>query len=376
MGKSYKYRIYPNKEQKILLEKHFGATRWIFNWGLEQKVKAYQKDKSSISCFQLANKLSELKKENEWLKEINAQSLQMSLRNLDNAYTAFLKKQNKFPKFKSKKDKKSFSIPQGNKIDWENKKSKFIKLGNIKAKFDRQFRGNIIKATISKNTINQYFVSYTINTNEEIIKPTKIKEKTTIGIDLGIKNFAVLSNGKRIDNPKYLRKSEKRLKVLCRRLSKKQKRSKNRLKAKFRLNKLYNKISNQRSNFIHNFTYQLTHDNQVDTYAIENLNIKGMIKNHHLAKSIADVSWSEFIKQITYKSKWYGKNLLTIGRFEPSSKMCSCGYINKELKLSDRNWICPVCKLEHDRDILAANNIKKFALSPLLKRVEPVELSQ
>jgi len=376
--KGYKYRLYPNKAQQILLEKHFGATRWIFNYGLEQKIKSYQKDKSQLSCFQIANRLPKLKKQEEtkWLKEINAQSLQMSLRNLDNAYTNFFRKQNRFPNFKSKKTKQSFSIPQGNKIDWQNKKASFIKIGKIKIVVDRQFTGKIIRATISKNLINQYFVSYIIKENIKLPKLKKVKEKTTIGIDLGIKTFATLSNGIKIDNPKFLVKSEQRLKVLQRRLSKKKKGSKNRIKAKFKVAKLHNKISNQMSYFLHNFTYQLTHDNQVDTYAIENLNINGMIKNHCLAKSIAEVSWGEFIRQLTYKCKWYGKNLLTIGRFEPSSKMCLCGYVNKELKLSDREWVCPQCEMEHDRDFLASQNIKRFALSGRLSPVEPVELSQ
>lgn len=378
MELSYKYRLYPNKTQQQILEKHFGATRWIYNYGLENKIKAYQKDKSNLSCFQISSELPKLKsnKETEWLKEINAQSLQMSLRQLDNAYTKFFKKQNKFPKFKSKKDKNSFSIPQGNSIDFKNVKAKFVKLGEIKIIIDRQFIGRIIKATISKNKVNQYFVSYTVDEKFEIIKPKKIKDKTTIGIDLGLKSFAVLSDGRTIENPKYFNKNEKRLTILQRRLSKKQKGSQNIKKANLKVAKLHNKISNQRSYFLHNFTHQLTHDNQVDTYAIENLNVKGMMKNHCLAKAIGDVSWGEFIRQLTYKSKWYGKNLIVIGRFEPSSKMCSCGYVNKDLTLTDRKWTCPKCQTTHDRDLLAAQNIKKFALSPLLKRVVPVELSQ
>ncbi len=378
MEKAYKYRLYPNKTQQQILEKHFGATRWIYNYGLEKKIKAYQKDKSNLSCFQISSELPKLKsnKETEWLKEVNSQSLQMALRQLDNAYTKFFKKQASFPKFKRKHDKKSFSIPQGNKINFDKGIATFIKVGSLKAVFDRAFVGRIIRATISKNCVGQYFVSYTVDEKFEIIKPKKIKDKTTIGIDLGLKSFAVLSDGRTIDNPKHLNKNEKRLAILQRRLSRKQKGSQNRKKAKIKVAKLYNKISNQRSYFLHNFTHQLTHDNQVETYAIENLNVKGMMKNHCLAKSIGDVSWGEFIRQLTYKSKWYGKNLLVIGRFEPSSKMCSCGYVNKDLTLADRKWTCPKCQTTHDRDLLAAQNIKKFALSPLLKRVVPVELSQ
>ncbi len=378
MEKAYQYRIYPNKKQRILLKKHFGATRWLFNYGLQRKIETYQRTRKSISCFELSKELPKLKsqKETEWLKEINAQSLQMSLRALDNAFVRFFRKKKGFPNFKSKKNRQSFSIPQGNKIDFKTKKASFIKIGEVKIIIDREFKGRIIKATIKKNKINQYFVSYIVDENIKLPKPRAIKEKTTIGIDLGLKHFAVLSNGKKIKNPRQLKNSEQKLLVLQRRLSKKEKGSNRKEKAKFKVAKLHNKILNQRSSFLHNLTYQLTHDNQVDTYAIENLNVNGMLKNHCLAKSIADTSWGEFIRQLSYKSKWYGKNLLTIGRFEPSSKMCGCGWINKELKLSARKWTCPECKTKHDRDILAAQNIKKFALSGLLRPIELAEVSQ
>lgn len=378
MEKAFYYRLYPNKAQQQTLEQHFGATRWIFNYGLEKKIKQYQKNKKSLSCFQIANELPKLKnkEDTKWLKDINAQSLQMALRQLDNAYTNFFKKQNQFPKFKNKHGRQSFSIPQGNRIDFLNQKATFIKLGTLKIIIDRSFSGRIIRATISKNRSEQYFVSYTVDTKDRIIKPKKIKEKTTVGIDLGLKDFAVLSDGKRIENPKYLKKSEQRLKVLQRRLSRKEKGSQNRQKAKLKVARLHNKISNQRSYFLHNLTSQLVRDSQTDTYAIENLNVKGMTKNHCLAKSISDVSWGKFIRQLKYKCSWYGKNLLIIGRFESSSKMCSCGHINNELTLADREWTCEKCWQTHDRDLLASQNIKKFALSPLLRRVEPVELSR
>ncbi|PIS39252.1 MAG: transposase [Candidatus Nealsonbacteria bacterium CG08_land_8_20_14_0_20_38_20] len=380
MERAYQYRIYPNKKQRVLLEKHFGATRWLFNYGLQRKIETYQKTGRNISCFELSKELPNLKsqKETEWLKEINAQSLQMSLRALDNAFVRFFRKKKGFPNFKSKKNKykQSFSIPQGNRINFKKRKASFIKIGEIKIRIDRQFKDKIIKATISKNKINQFFVSYIVDENIKPPKPKPIKEKTTIGIDLGLNYFAVLSNGKRIKNPKYLKKSEQRLRVLQRRLSRKKKGSNKREKVKFKVAKLFNKISNQRSSFLHKFTEQLTRDNQVDTYAIENLNVNGMLKNHCLAKSIADTSWSEFIRQISYKSKWYGKNLLMIGRFEPSSKMCGCGYINNDLKLSERKWTCPECKIKNNRDLLAAQNIKKFALLGLLRPIELAEVSQ
>jgi len=375
MERAYKYRIYPTKTQQILLGKHFGATRWIFNYGLDKKIRTYEKTKKSPSCFDIMKELPKLKKENEWLKEVNAQSLQMSLRQLDNAYTAFFKKKNRFPNFKSRKGKNSFGIPQGNKIDFEKGIASFIKIGKIKIIIDRIFKSGITRATISKNRINQYFVSYITDNKQKLPVLKKVREKTTIGIDMGLKDFIVISDGKKITNPKYMKKSEQRLKILQKRLSRKKKGSQNRKKARFKVSKIHNKITNQRSNFLHNLTYQITHENQVNSIAIENLNINGMMKNHCLAKSISDASWGEFVRQLTYKCKWYGKNLLVIGRFEPSSKMCSkCGWINQGLKLSNRKWICPDCKTLHDRDINAAINIKKFALSPTLSGVEPVEM--
>ena len=381
--KAYKQRIYPNKEQKGLIEKHFGANRWIYNWALNKKIEVYQKNKKSIGCFDLIRELPKLKKENEWLKEVSSQSLQQPIRNLDNAFTRFFRQKKGFPNFKSKrKSRNSFQSPQGNKIDFENKRLQFEKIGKIKIRLEKEIKGKIKTVIISKNNINQYFASIVVETPNNCLKKKLIKEKTTVGIDLGIKDFATLSTGKKIKNNKYLKKSERRLKVLHRRLSKKHKGSKNRKKAKFNLAKLYNKITNQRSDFLHKFTFELTHDNQVHTIAIEDLNVGGMIKNHCLAKSISDVAWSEFRRQLTYKCEWYGKNLIVIGRFEPSSKMCSCGAINNDLKLSDRIWTCKKCGLTHDRDILASQNIKKFAIekqnliSPLPKGKEPAELSQ
>lgn len=363
MEQSYKYRLYPTIIQKQLLECHFGATRWIYNYGLERKNKAYQKDKTRISCFEIIKEIPNLKaeKETEWLKEINAQSLQMALRQLDNAYTRFFKDKKGFPSFKNKHSKHSFSIPQGNKVDFSKRVASFIKLGKIKIKIDRNFEGRIIRATISKNSANQYFVSYIIVNETKEKNPKKIREKTTTGIDLGLKHFIVTSNGERVENPKFLRKSEERIKVLQRRLSKKQKGSKNREKAKNKLAKLYIKISNQRSDFLHKLTHKLTHENQVETYALETLQVENMMRNHSLAKSIGDASWGEFVRQMEYKCRWYGKNLLRIGTFEPSSKMCLCGEINQNLTLSDREWKCK-CGLVNDRDLTAALNIKKFAL--------------
>jgi len=362
--KAYKHRVFPNKEQVELFEKHFGTSRWIFNWGLEKKIKAYQKDKKRLTCFDLINELTKLKKEKdfEWLNEVNSQSLQASLRNLDNAFTNFFRKQNKFPNFKSKKNNiNSFQIPQHLKLS---DKLDIPKIKGIKIKQHRKIDGKIKTATISKTSTEKYYISILVEQDKSLPKKDKIKDKATIGIDLGIKTFATISDSRKIDNPKYLKKSERKLKRQQRWLSRKIKGSKNRNKQRMKIALVHEKITNQRSDFLHKFSYELTHEKQVNSIAIEDLNVKGMVKNHCLARSISDVAWSEFRRQLTYKCDWYGKNLLVIGRFEASSKTCSCGVVNQDLKLSDREWTCKECNVKHDRDILAANNIKKFALIP------------
>lgn len=376
--KSYKYRIYPNREQRELLEKHFGCVRWVFNWGLERKIKAYQKNKKRISCFDLINELAKLKKEKDfqWLNEVNSQSLQMALRNLDNAFTSFFRKHNEFPKFKSKKNNKdSFQIPQGLKIN--NDRLTIFKIPNIKIKLSRQIEGKIKTATLRRTPINKYFISILAEQNKQLPKKPKITEKTTIGIDLGIKTFATISDGRKIDNPKFLDKSLKQLKRQQRRLSRKIKGSKNKEKQRLKTALLFEKTTNQRSDFLHKISHQLTHENQVKSIAIEDLNVSGMLKNRYLARTISEVSWREFRRQLEYKCDWFGRNLLVIGRFEASSKTCSCGYVNQELKLSDREWTCLECKTKHDRDLLASQNIKIFALIPSGRRKSTlVESSQ
>jgi len=374
INKAYKYRIYPNKVQQELLEKHFGCVRFCFNRGLDKKIKAYQQDKKRLSCFDLINELAKLKKEKEfeWLNEVNSQSLQMALRNLDNAFTNFFRKQNKFPNFKSKKHNiNSFQIPQHLKLS---DKLDIPKIKGIKIIQHRKLEGKIKTATVSKTPTGKYYISILVEQDKKLPKKPKIKENTAIGIDLGIKTFATLSNGKKIDNPKYLKNNSRKLRRQQRWLSKKIKGSNNRKKQVKKVVLIHEKITNQRSDFLHKFSYQITHEKQVNTIAIEDLNVKGMVRNHCLAQAISDVSWTEFRRQLEYKTEWYGKNLLVIGRFEASSKTCSCGQVNQELKLSDREWTCLECGVKHDRDILAANNIKKFALIPQgLRKFTPLE---
>lgn len=361
--RAYKYRAYPTKEQEVLLAKHFGCSRWVYNYALDKKIKTYQTTKESLSRFTIQKDLPELKKaeETKWLKEVNSQSLQASLENLDKAFTKFFRDKKGFPKFKSKhNNRQSFSVPQNGIVDFETSTISLPKFKNpIKCKLHRRFEGNSKTVTISKTPTGKYFVSVLVEVNEDIPKSKPIDENKAVGIDLGIKTFAVLSNGEEIQNPKHLRSALKRLKKQQRRVSKKVKGSNNRKKAVKKLAILHEKVSNKRNDFLHKVTAKLVSEN--DTICLETLSASNMMKNHKLAQALSDISIGKFNEILEYKAKWNGVNILRIGRFQPSSKMCSCGEINKELKLSDRVWTCKACGVTHDRDELAANNIKKFA---------------
>ena len=361
--RAYKYRLYPNEEQKVLIAKHLGSCRFIYNYALDKKVRAYQTDKTNLSRFDIQADLPNMKKSEEycWLKEVNSLSLQASLANLDSAFTKFFREHKGFPRFKSKKDgKQSFSIPQNTRVDFENGRIFIPKFkGGIKTKFHRTFEGIVKSSTISRTATGKYFVSILVEVNEPDMPMKPICENKTVGIDLGIKTFAVLSDGTEIPNPKHLKQSLDKVKKLQRSLSHKNKGSKNRDKARRKLALAHEKVTNRRNDFLHKVTSYLV--NNYDTICLEDLNVKGMVKNHHLAQALEDISIGAFNTLLEYKAKERGVNILRIGRFEPSSKMCTCGYINHKLTLSMRRWKCPVCGAVHDRDLLAANNIKRFA---------------
>lgn len=371
--KGYKYRIYPNKEQQIFLEKHFGACRFIYNWGLDCKIKHYENTKKAINHAVLNKKLTQLKNELLWLNDIGSQSLQMEIINLDTAFKNFFRSKKGFPKFKSKHNNhKSFQIPDNSGINYRIKDNKLfipkLKSG-IKIIQHRTFEGKMKMLTISKNPSGQYFATILVETLDNILDSKPIKEENTIGIDLGIKDFLITSNGEKISNPKFLIKAQKKLKKEQRKLSHKQKGSNNRNKQRIKVAKIHQKIVNQRLDFQHKLSSKLISENQ--TICLEDLNVKGMIKNRKLSKNISDISWSSFTIMLNYKANWYGVNLITIGRFDPSTKLCNvCGQINNNLTLKDREWICD-CGVKHDRDINAAINIKNFGLVksnyPLLK---------
>jgi putative transposase len=316
----------------------------------------------------LTNEMAKWKnyEETKWLKEVNAQSLQMSLRHLDVAYTNFFKKRASFPQFKSKFDNnQSFCNPQETYVDWNENKvyvPKFKK--GIKVVLHRKFEGKIKSSTISKTPSGKYFISILIETDAENPKCPKSKEDKTLGIDLGIKDFATFSDGVIIKNPKHLKKRLKQLKRQQRKMSRKKKGSKNRDKQRKKVAKIHEKVANCRKDFLHKLTHELVKNQDYNSIAIEDLNIKemqGKGKKTGLNRSINDVGWGMFRIFLNYKCERNGKNLLIIGRFDPSSKLCNCGYLNNSLTLKDREWSCPKCGVKHQRDILAAQNIKRFA---------------
>jgi putative transposase len=363
MLRAYKYRIYPTKTQEQIILQHFGACRFVYNWALENKIKEYQENKHHISRFELQTILvKKVKPENEWLKSANSQSLLAALINLESAFTRFFREKKGFPKFKSKKNPvQSFQIPQHYTVDFERNKVKLPKIGKVKIVISREFDGICKTATVSRSTTGKYYISILVDDGNELPETEHFNDDTTVGVDVGIKDFAILSNGEKIDNPKPLKNSLKRLQVLSRRFSKKQKGSNNWKKAKIKISRLHEKITNQRNDFQHKLSIKLVRENQA--IALETLKVCNMVRNHNLAQFIADAGWSAFVEKLTYKAEWYGKTILRIGTFEPSSKLCStCGYHNKELTLSVREWTCPSCYTNHDRDINAAINIKKFAL--------------
>ena len=357
MLKSFKFQLLPTKEQKEKLSQHFGCRRFVWNYFLNRRKEEYLDNKKTLNYYDCANELTKVKKQTEynWLKEVNSQTLQHTLRDLDTAYNKFFRKETKFPIFKSKHKKQSFRVPQH--ISVKNDKIYFPKFKEgIKLNIHREF-GEIRFITISKTSTNKYFVSLTCEVEEKKLK----KSKNKIGVDLGIKNFAVCSNGEVFYNPKHYHQLEKKLKYNQRQLSKKTKGGSTRGKQRLKVAKIYERITNNRTDFLHKLSRKLIDENQV--ICVEDLNVKGIMSNHKLAKSVMNCGWGEFVRQLTYKAEWYGRTLIKIDRFFPSSKTCyDCGYINQELSLKDREWKC-VCGKNIDRDYNASLNILKQGLN-------------
>lgn len=351
--KTYKFRLYPNKEQEKLLANHFGSIRFVYNHFLAKRKEQYEQTKKSSNRYEQQKELTAMKKTEtySWLKEINSQSLQYALRNLDTAYQNFFKGRAKFPRFHSKKHGGSFAIPQHFKV--EDNRIFIPKFkGGIRFVKSQNIQGELRNMTVSVTPSGKYYVCIMAQVEVDDLEKTNL----SVGIDLGVKDFVITSDGDRYSSNKFIKKYSRKLATMQKHLSRKKKGSCSWNSQRIKVAMLQEKIMSCRKDKLHKISIDLIR--RYDVVCCEDLNVKGMVKNHHLAKSISDASWGAFVTMLEYKAKWYGKTLVKIDRFYPSSKTCHhCGHIHKDLKLKDREWTCPQCGELIDRDMNAAKNI-------------------
>ena len=361
--RAIKVRIYPNDQQELMINKSLGCVRFIYNRALALKKSRYETYKDNLSTLEISKMITFWKKTEEmsFLKDANAQSLQQTLRHLDSAYKKFFKEKKGFPTFKKKSDNQSYSVVGNVKVI--DSKIQFPKLGLLKVKCLRKFEGKIKTATLSKNKCGQYFISFCI---DDVVKTSKTKEiSSIIGVDVGIKSLATVSNGLTFVAPNTLKTLENKLKYYQRRQAKCVKGSNGFRKWKHKIAVLWNKITNIKNDYLHKLSLQLVKNH--DLIVVENLKVKNMVKNSKLARAISNMSWGEFFRQLEYKSEWYGKHFIKIDPKGTSQKCSNCGFVNKSLTLNDRQWVCPECHSVLDRDLNAAINIKQKGMDSVLK---------
>ncbi len=360
--RAYQYRIYPTDEQKKIFARTFGCARFVYNWALRLRTDAYYQEQKRIYYAQTSARLTELKKQSEyaWLNEVAAVPLQQSLRHLDRAFTNFFEGRAHYPKFTSRHGEQAATYI-GTAFKWDGHALTLAKMDEpLDIVWSRPLPDSCkpTTVTVTKDTAGRYFVSILV---EEDIKSLPVIYKQ-IGLDLGLKSMVITSDGERVGNPHYFRKDEKKLAKAQHRLSKKKKGSKNRNKARLKVARLHAKIADRRRDYQHKLSMRMIRENQ--TICIEDLSVKNMVQNRHLAKSISDVGWGEFARQLEYKAQWYGRTLIKIDKWYPSSKRChSCGHVLDSLSLDERFWLCPECKTFHDRDINAAKNVLAVGLT-------------
>lgn len=358
-----KIRLYPTTAQRESLARQFGCARWVFNWGLELSRRTYLETGKGLTYYALTTKLPKLKQEHEWLREADSQALQQALQNLAAAYEAFFKGRARYPQFRSKHDRQSFAYPQRAKIAERRDNGwgllSLPKVGLVRANIHREIVGRIKTVTISLDAAGRYWAA--VLTDDGAPLPPVSGDGPSLGIDVGVNHLVVTSNGRKVANPRFVRRAAHNLKRKQKALSRKQKGSKSRQKAKLKVARAYEKVRRARADFLHKLSRTLVTENQL--IAVEDLNVRGMMANRKLAKAIGDCSWSMFTAMLAYKAEREGKAFVKCHRFFPSSKACNdCGHVASSMPLNIRNWTCQHCGSEHDRDINAAKNIRDEGL--------------